>query len=78
MVGIFLAFVFDAPVVNDKEEGDGACAMASEAWRMLNGTVAMRREFCNELLVGEEASLREAVHALLDIHVDAAVVHKWA
>ena len=32
MEGIFPSFVFDVEVVNDKAEGDRACAMRLEMW----------------------------------------------
>ena len=45
MICMFLAFVFDDEVVKDKVEGDGVCVVAPETGRMLNGLVAVGREF---------------------------------
>ena len=45
MIGMFLAFVFDVKVVNNKVEYGGVCVEAPETGRMLNGLVAVGREF---------------------------------
>ena len=62
-----LSGVLDAEVVYDQREGDAVVHMpkqARSAWALV---VAGRCEVCDEALLREDTSLREAVHGLVDL-----------
>ena len=73
MVGVFFANIFYAKVIDAEGEGDGAPIVLPEAWRGRALMVAMFVESFFELILGEDAGLQEALHALLDLDVDSAI-----
>ena len=71
---MLLADVFDAEVVDDKGEGDGACDVSEETGSVFGGDVALGGEMFLEAMVGKDASLWKAIHAFADFHLDHVVV----
>ncbi len=73
MQGILLVGVLDE-VINDQGKGNGSCLVVPESWCDGAWCIAME---CHELLkmkVGQETSLQEAIHAMLDLDIDMAIV----
>ena len=73
MFGVFAAHVFDAEVINNQRESDGASAVAEETGCAGCGKVAVGGEMFGEAVVGENAGLGKAIHAFLDFDEDEAI-----
>jgi hypothetical protein len=69
VVGIVLADVLDAKVVNNEAEGDVAALVTPEAGGLGRGGVAVFGKVDGEANIGNEGALFEAVHALANFHV---------
>jgi hypothetical protein len=50
MLRVVFADVLDTKVVDDEGEGDGACSVMKESWRVWRGAVAMAEEVGDETL----------------------------
>ena len=74
MLRVFFSDVFDAKVIDDEAEGDGARCVLEEAWDALGLDVAMSGKVGNKLVVGNAAGLGKAIHAFSDFNVDKALV----
>ena len=74
--GMFAANVLNSKVVDDKAEGDGTGGMTEEARHVGSGTVTKGGKMFDEVVVGQDASLREAVHSLANFDHDRAVVNE--
>jgi hypothetical protein len=73
MIGMLFANVLDSKVVDDEAENDGTCRVFPETWGSWCWIVAILDEMLGEALVGDDASLFEAVHAFFDFNVHPAV-----
>ncbi len=78
MLGVSLRSVPDAKVVDDEAEDNVFGVVSPQPGRERNGAVAVGRQKCDELVVGETPGLWETVHSALDFHVHVAIVEQWA
>eukprot|EP00978_Attheya_sp_CCMP212_P049021 scaffold605156_cov122-Attheya_sp.AAC.1 len=77
MLGMFLADILDAKIVNNQIECDGLCLMGEETWGVLGLVVSRGFEVLDEVVVGKDASLGQAIHAFTDFNDDVAIMDKW-
>ena len=73
MVGVGLAEVFDAEIVHTEAELGGASVVAPKAGGVWAWSVTMWSKLIDELLVGKQCSLFQAIHVFSDADVDIAV-----
>jgi hypothetical protein len=74
VIGVCFSFVFNAEVVDDEGELDGAPGVFPEALHEGGLVVAVFRQTFGEKVVGELAGLGQAVHAFVDADVYVAIV----
>ena len=74
MVGMLLANVFDAKVIDDEAEADWAPFVAPKARSVSYGGVTIVSQEADELLFGKYARLWKAIHAVLYFGIDFAFV----
>lgn len=81
MLCILLAHILDTKVADNKCEGDGLSALNSvmqiETRSALNRAVAIFGEVHHKMIIGEDTSVREAIHALANFDENVAVVDEW-
>ena len=75
MVCIGFPSVLDSKVINSKTESDRALHLGEESHGMGNGYVAVRGQVFYQAFVGNDARLREAIHAFLDFDEDMVLVY---
>ena len=68
---------FDAEVVDDEGEENGASVVPPESRGVAGGGVAVLGEVDGEAFIGQLAGLGKAIHPLPDFNQDVTVVHKW-
>ena len=73
MIGVGFGKELDAEVVASESERSAAFGVAPETGRMRDGNVTIRREMSLELVVGENGSLFETVHAFTDFNKNVAL-----
>jgi hypothetical protein len=71
---VVFADVFYAKVVDDKGELDWTGLVFLKAWCVFGRDVAECGKVFAQLVVGDDAGLRESVHALADFIVNISVV----
>jgi len=76
MFGMFATNVFDTKIINDEAKGNRACNMAEQTRGVFCLNVTMLGKVGNKLVVGNSASLGEAIHAAADFNVDVIIVDK--
>lgn len=70
MVGMFFAHIFDPKVVHYEAEGDGTSGVGEKARDLVRLDIAMGFEVGDKGIIGDSASLGEAIHAFADFNVD--------
>ena len=74
--GVSAAHSFDAEIVDDQREQDGASAVAPKAVGVATGIVAVLSKMADKAFIGDQAGLWQAVHAFADLDKDKAVGHE--
>jgi len=74
---VFGICVLDSEVVDNKTEFDGACCVFPEAGSDGAFRVSVWFQYFYQLVVGDFASLGQAVHAFLYFDVHVVVVDEW-
>ncbi len=73
MLWMFFANVFDAEIIDNQGELYGSCVVLPKSRYQFALLVSVFVEVFFKEFVGQESSLREAVHATLDSDVDTSV-----
>jgi hypothetical protein len=73
---VLAANLFDSKVINAKTEVDGMCGVMEEAVSVRTGAVAVGSKVFDEVFIGKEASLKQAIHAFVNLNHDIAIVNK--
>ena len=73
MISIFFAGIFDAEVVDDKEEGDVTRRMITEGRCAGDRRISKLGEVYFQLVIGDAVRLFETWHAFADLCIDPAV-----
>jgi hypothetical protein len=74
---VVFANVFDAKVVDDEGELDGTGLVFPKAWCVVGWDAAECSQVFSQFVVGDDAGLREAVHAFADVGVNVPGVNEW-
>jgi hypothetical protein len=74
MACVFWDDVVDAKVVDDERELHRPGLVLPKAWCVLSGDVAEFCEVLSPLVVGDDAGLRETIHAFVDLDVNVGIV----
>ena len=69
--------ILDSKVVDDEGELDRPGFVFPKAWCVFGRDVAECGKVFAQLVVGDDAGLREAVHALVDFNANISVVNEW-
>ena len=73
MIGVGFGKELDTEVVDSESESGAAFGVAPETGRMSDGNVTIRGEMSLELVIGENGSLFETVHAFADFNENVAL-----
>ena len=76
MLSVVFADILDAEVVDNKGEGDGSSVVTKKSGSVWSGVVTVFLKMLDEALIGQNPSLRKAVHSLADLHHDMVVVNE--
>jgi hypothetical protein len=73
MLGMLASHIPDTEIIHNKRESDGDRDMFPKPWSEGCMMVPMEDQTADKEVVREDTSLREAVHAFMDFHVDVSI-----
>ena len=76
MIGVFLANVFDAEVIDSEAKTDWSICMREETGCVLGGRVTIFGEVLGEPVVCDDSCLRQSIHSFADFDQNVAIVYK--